>query len=98
MKTNSLFYILCFKNICFFKNRQLPEESNLFSQVDSKWKDLMKRTEDNPNALRATTTAGVFETLQTNNAHLEKIQKALEVNNTKFFNCSGSNPQKTCLK
>nr|XP_028577583.1 dynein heavy chain 14, axonemal [Podarcis muralis] len=58
--------------------RQLPEESNLFSQVDSKWKDLMKRTEDNPNALRATTTAGVFETLQTNNAHLEKIQKALE--------------------
>ncbi|XP_053239011.1 dynein axonemal heavy chain 14 isoform X1 [Podarcis raffonei] len=58
--------------------RQLPEESNLFSQVDSKWKDLMKRTEDNPNALRATTTAGVFETLQANNAHLEKIQKALE--------------------
>ncbi|KAF7254362.1 Dynein heavy chain 6, axonemal [Varanus komodoensis] len=58
--------------------RQLPGEANLFSQVDNKWKEIMKRTEENPNALKATTTPGVFEMLQSNNAHLEKIQKALE--------------------
>nr|XP_056709345.1 dynein axonemal heavy chain 14 [Euleptes europaea] len=58
--------------------RQLPAEANLFSQVDNKWKEIMKRTEENPNALRAATTVGVFEMLQTNNAQLEKIQKSLE--------------------
>ncbi|XP_077196785.1 dynein axonemal heavy chain 14 isoform X2 [Paroedura picta] len=58
--------------------RQLPAEANIFSQVDNKWREIMKRTEENPNALRATTTVGVFETMQTNNAHLEKIQKSLE--------------------
>ncbi|XP_053163841.1 dynein axonemal heavy chain 14 isoform X5 [Hemicordylus capensis] len=58
--------------------RQLIEEASLFSQVDNKWKEIMKRTEQNPNALKATTTVGVLEQMQTNNAHLEKIQKALE--------------------
>lgn len=39
----------------------------------------MKRTEEHPNALRAATTLGLFETMQTNNAQLEKVQKSLEV-------------------
>ncbi|XP_067420874.1 dynein axonemal heavy chain 14 [Emydura macquarii macquarii] len=58
--------------------RQLPAEASLFSQVNNKWKEIMVCTEDDPNALRAATTAGVLEMLQTNNAHLEKIQKSLE--------------------
>ncbi|XP_039385914.1 dynein heavy chain 14, axonemal isoform X18 [Mauremys reevesii] len=58
--------------------RQLPAEASIFSQVNNKWKEIMACTEDNPNALRAATTAGVLEMLQTNNAHLEKIQKSLE--------------------
>lgn len=49
----------------------------------------MKRTEECPNALKATTATGVFEMLQSNNASLEKIQKALEVNNTGHFDHSG---------
>lgn len=67
--------------------RQLPEDANRFSQVDHKWKEIMKRTEDNPNALKATTAVGVLEMLQSCNAQLEKIQKSLEVklNNS---NCS----------
>ncbi|XP_062828664.1 dynein axonemal heavy chain 14 isoform X3 [Anolis carolinensis] len=58
--------------------RQLPGEAGLFSQVDNKWKEIMKRTEERPNALRATTAVGVLEMMQSNNASLEKIQKALE--------------------
>ncbi|XP_007435709.1 dynein heavy chain 14, axonemal, partial [Python bivittatus] len=58
--------------------RQLPEEASLFSVVDNKWKEIMKFVGETPNALKATTTSGIFEILQSNNASLEKIQKALE--------------------
>ncbi|XP_019625905.1 PREDICTED: LOW QUALITY PROTEIN: dynein heavy chain 6, axonemal-like [Branchiostoma belcheri] len=58
--------------------RQLPTEAKLFSQVDKSWKDLMRRTEDRPNALRSATAPGVLEILQSSNSHLEKIQKCLE--------------------
>ncbi|KAG2467637.1 DYH6 protein, partial [Polypterus senegalus] len=58
--------------------RQLPEEAQLFSQVDKVWKELMQKTENKPNALKATTAPGVLEMLQMNNVHLEKIQKSLE--------------------
>ena len=59
--------------------RQLPNESKLFSGVDKAWKDIMRRTEDRPNALRSATAPGVLEMLQSANASLEKIQKCLEV-------------------
>ncbi|XP_029448950.1 dynein heavy chain 14, axonemal isoform X2 [Rhinatrema bivittatum] len=58
--------------------RQLPAEAKLFSQVDNAWQEIMIRTAERPNALRAATTAGLLEMLQTSNAHLEKIQKCLE--------------------
>nr|XP_039247972.1 dynein heavy chain 6, axonemal-like [Styela clava] len=58
--------------------RQLQSESQLFNQVDRSWKELMRRVEDHPNALRAATAPGVFETLQSSNSHLEKIHKSLE--------------------
>ncbi|XP_074663059.1 dynein axonemal heavy chain 6-like [Tubulanus polymorphus] len=58
--------------------RQLPTESKMFSQIDRHWKDIMRRTEDRPNALKSATSPGVLEMLQSNNANLEKIQKCLE--------------------
>ena len=48
-------------------------------QVNQTWRDLMRRTEDRPNAIRAATGAGVLESLQACNSSLEKIQKSLEV-------------------
>ena len=59
--------------------RQLPNEAKLFASVDKSWKDIMRRTEDRPNALRAAVAPGVLEILQTNNSNLEKIHKCLEV-------------------
>ncbi|XP_063958044.1 dynein axonemal heavy chain 6-like isoform X2 [Lytechinus pictus] len=58
--------------------RQLPTEAKLFASVDKSWKDIMRRTEDRPNALRCATLPGVLEILQTNNSNLEKIHKCLE--------------------
>ena len=52
----------------------------MFLQVDKSWREMMQRTEDRPNALRAATAPGVLEVLQTSNVHLEKIHKCLEVN------------------
>ncbi|CAB1335557.1 unnamed protein product [Coregonus sp. 'balchen'] len=58
---------------------QLPAEAKVFLQVDQSWKEIMRRTDDRPNALRAATAPGVLEMLQAGNIHLEKIQKCLEV-------------------
>ena len=44
--------------MAFALNRQLPNEARLFAQVDKSWKDIMRRTTDKPNALRASTAAG----------------------------------------
>ena len=62
--------------------RQLPTESKLFGGVDKAWKEIMRKTEDKPNALRAATASGVLEMLQVANTNLEKIQKCLEVGGT----------------
>lgn len=53
--------------------------NDLSIQVDRSWKELMRKVEDHPNALRSATAPGVFETLQSCNTHLEKIHKSLEV-------------------
>ncbi|RKP20476.1 dynein heavy chain 6, axonemal, partial [Rozella allomycis CSF55] len=58
--------------------RQLPEESKMFSQVDKSWKDIMRKTSRNPLAIKAGTVSGLLETMQQNNQLLEKIQKCLE--------------------
>lgn len=60
-------------------DRQLPTEAKLFAQVDKTWKDIMRRTEDHPNALKSATLPGVLEMLQANNSYLEKIHRCLEV-------------------
>lgn len=54
----------------FYFDRQLPNEARLFAQVDKSWKDIMRRTIDKPNALRASTAAG-------NNHCLKKDKKTL---------------------
>ena len=59
---------------------QLTQETKIFAQIEKIWKELMRRTEQVPNALKATTYPGTLELLQTNNAQMEKIQRALEVN------------------
>ncbi len=58
--------------------RQLPNEWRLFSQVDKSFKDIMRRTEDTPNALQAATIPGTIEILQTSNGNLDKIMQCLE--------------------
>jgi dynein heavy chain, axonemal len=38
----------------------------------------MRKTDERPNAMRAATTPGLLESLQTNNLQMEKIQRSLE--------------------
>ncbi|KAM9330540.1 dynein axonemal heavy chain 6 [Gastrophryne carolinensis] len=58
--------------------RQLPAEAKMFLQVDKSWKEIMRKVNRLPNALRAATQAGLLETFQNNNALLDQIQKCLE--------------------
>ncbi|XP_074241361.1 dynein axonemal heavy chain 14 isoform X3 [Saimiri boliviensis] len=58
--------------------RQLPAETDLFSQVISMWKKIMSKVQNKLNALQITTSAGVLEILQNCNIHLEHIKKSLE--------------------
>lgn len=51
----------------------------MFTSVDKSWKDIMRRVEDRPNALKSALAPGTLETLQTCNDTLEKISKCLEV-------------------
>ena len=76
----SIGFCLSFHLLC----RQLPSEYKMFSFVDKAWKEIMRRVEDRPNALRSAITPGTLDTLQQANASLEKIQKCLEVG---FLSC-----------
>ncbi|KAK3092231.1 hypothetical protein FSP39_000084 [Pinctada imbricata] len=58
--------------------RQLPGDSKMFSQVDKSWKDIMRRVQDRPNALKAAIAPGISDTLTQCSQTLEKIQKSLE--------------------
>ncbi|KAL1023853.1 hypothetical protein UPYG_G00047240 [Umbra pygmaea] len=58
--------------------RQLPSEAKNFFQVDKSWKEVMRRVNMLPNALRAATHPGLLEVFQNNNALLDQIQKCLE--------------------
>uniref|UniRef100_I3MYF0 Dynein axonemal heavy chain 6 n=1 Tax=Ictidomys tridecemlineatus TaxID=43179 RepID=I3MYF0_ICTTR len=58
--------------------RQLPAEAKMFLQVDKSWKEIMRKVNRLPNALRASTQPGLLETFQNNNALLDQIQKCLE--------------------
>ncbi|XP_050800280.1 dynein axonemal heavy chain 6 isoform X6 [Gopherus flavomarginatus] len=58
--------------------RQLPGEAKIFLQVDKSWKEIMRKVNRLPNALRAATQPGLLETFQNNNGLLDQIQKCLE--------------------
>ena len=66
-----------------FSNRQLPNEARLFAQVDKSWKDIMRRTIDKPNALKASTAAG-----KKNNRSLDTTDRA-EKRLRMSRNCAG---------
>jgi hypothetical protein len=66
--------------------RVLKGEFKMFLSVDRAWKDLMRRVEDRPNAIKSAITPGTLETLQQNNLTLNIIQKNLEVSIVK---CKG---------
>ena len=44
--------------------RQMPSETRMFFVVDSHWRELMRRTQDNPNALACATKPGVLQMLE----------------------------------
>ena len=58
--------------------RQLPDESSAFAKVDRAWKELMRRTNDQPVVMAACHWSGLREQLHNSNATLERIQKQLE--------------------
>ncbi|KAH3860157.1 hypothetical protein DPMN_023048 [Dreissena polymorpha] len=58
--------------------RQLPAEAKMFMQVDKSFKDIMRKVNKVPSAIRAGTQPGLLETFQNNNALLDQIQKCLE--------------------
>ncbi|XP_069092738.1 dynein axonemal heavy chain 6 isoform X2 [Pleurodeles waltl] len=58
--------------------RQLPAEAKMFLQVDKSWKEIMRKVNRLPNALRAATQPGLLETFHNNNGLLDEIQKCLE--------------------
>uniref|UniRef100_A0A7S0KGL4 Dynein-1, subspecies f n=1 Tax=Micromonas pusilla TaxID=38833 RepID=A0A7S0KGL4_MICPS len=58
--------------------RQLPNESKQFFGVDKMYKDVMRKTRENDNAMRAATTPEYLEKFQKANETLDFIQKNLE--------------------
>ncbi|XP_065178852.1 dynein axonemal heavy chain 6-like [Sycon ciliatum] len=58
--------------------RQLPSEASMFQQVDKTWKEVMRKTQRIPHAVRAATAPGLHEGLKESNELLDKIQKCLE--------------------
>lgn len=58
--------------------RQLPSEAKMFATVDKSWKDIMRKVNKIPLAIRAGTQPGLLETFQNNNSLLDQIMKCLE--------------------
>ncbi|CAG5121595.1 unnamed protein product, partial [Candidula unifasciata] len=58
--------------------RQLPSEAKMFMQVDKSYKDIMRKVNKIPLAVRAATQPGLLETFQNNNGLLDQIMKCLE--------------------
>jgi len=79
-------WILCQSNWIYFESifsapdiqRQLPNESKLFSQVNRSWNDIMQRVEKNPLAISICTDADLLKSFIKNNQLLDQIMLSLE--------------------
>lgn len=79
-------WLLCQRGWLYLENiflapdivRQLPSEAKMFATVDKSWKDIMRKVNKIPLAIRAGTQPGLLETFQNNNALLDQIMKCLE--------------------
>ncbi|XP_067839723.1 dynein axonemal heavy chain 6 [Heptranchias perlo] len=79
-------WLMCQRNWLYLESifcapdiqRQLPAEARMFTQVDKSWKEIMRKVNRLPNALRAATQPGVLESFLTNNGLLDQILKCLE--------------------
>ncbi|VDL92757.1 unnamed protein product [Schistocephalus solidus] len=58
--------------------RQLPSEAKSFMALDKSFKDVMRKVQKVPLAMRAATQPGLLDTFRNNNQLLEQIQKCLE--------------------
>ncbi|XP_049884905.1 dynein axonemal heavy chain 6 [Pectinophora gossypiella] len=58
--------------------RQLPNETRLFTMVDKSWKDVMRKLHKVPLAMPAATQPGLYEEFVRNNEMLDQIMKCLE--------------------
>ncbi|CAH4038360.1 unnamed protein product [Pieris brassicae] len=58
--------------------RQLPNETRLFTMVDKSWKDIMRKLAKVPLAMPAATQPKLFEEFVKNNEMLDQIMKCLE--------------------
>ena len=59
-------------------NKQLPEESALFSEVNDTFKAIMSSIADDPNAIRQCKKPGMLDRVGAMDAKLERIQKSLD--------------------
>lgn len=79
-------WLLCQRGWLYLENiflapdivRQLPSEAKMFATVDKSWKDIMRKVNKIPLAIRAGTQPGLLETFQNNNSLLDQIMKCLE--------------------
>ncbi|XP_056136504.1 dynein axonemal heavy chain 6 [Lampris incognitus] len=79
-------WLTCQKNWLYLESifsapdiqRELPDEANLFQEVDMSWKAIMRKVHLLPNAMRAATQPGLLKNFQKYNALLDQIQKCLE--------------------
>lgn len=58
--------------------RQLPSEAKSFMALDKSFKDIMRKVQKVPLAMRSATQPGLLDTFLNNNALLDQIQKCLE--------------------
>jgi dynein heavy chain, axonemal len=58
--------------------RQLPMETKTFSTVDTSWKEMMRRTRDDPNAIRVSSRPGLKDALIRHNSTLDAVQRGLD--------------------
>jgi dynein heavy chain len=79
-------WLICQRNWLYLESifsapdiqRQLPSEAKMFMTVDKAWKDIMRKLNKVPLAVRAGTQPGLLETFQNNNTLLDQIMKCLE--------------------